>query len=82
MHSPSVPIHGTAHHQDEVSEPSLEELENDDSSNGANQEVDPGEEKGPGPLLDASLTCAKTSARRSTSNGSNRADSPSAKATT
>ena len=36
----SVPIQGTEHHQDEVNEPPLEELENDDSSNGANQEID------------------------------------------
>ena len=38
-----VPIQGTEHQQDEVNDPSLEELENDDSPNGANQEIDPEE---------------------------------------
>jgi hypothetical protein len=40
---PAVPIQGTEHHQDEVNAPPLEELENDDSSNGAYQENDPEE---------------------------------------
>lgn len=34
-------VQGTEHHQDEVIEPPLDRLENDDSSNGANQEIDP-----------------------------------------
>ena len=43
MLSRNVPTQDAEHHQDEANAPPLEELENDDSSNGANQEIDPEE---------------------------------------